>query len=371
MTLLSWLHRWTGGIVGLLLAILGLSGTVLLWEDSWILLPGAGDPVANDPAMLGRSVAAALEAGPELSRLTFASEEIGLHQAVYADGSGAYFAQDGALVDRWASFWERPELWLFDLHHYLLMGETGKTVTGILGLLLLAFCISGLVLWWRTRKTFRFRLWPARFTASAVVRHHRDLGAVASPLLILVAFTGAMMVFPAISGWLLSPLAHEMQDVILPDDLTDQSAQTDWALVMTRAQAAFPDAEPRRLMLPAEAGAPIAIRFRQDFEWTPNGRTYVWLDPGSAGIVGTSDPAKQDLASAATEKFYPVHAGKIGGMVWRLLLTASGLALVLLGALATWSFWTRQATDISSKRAGRWSSEISARTADSSGSPGS
>jgi uncharacterized iron-regulated membrane protein len=77
------------------------------------------------------------------------------------------------------------------------------------------------------------------------------------------------------------------------------------------------------------------------------------------------------MASAVTEKFYPVHAGKVGGLVWRLLLTASGLALVLLGALATWSFWTRQATDISSKRAGRWSSEISARTADSSGSPGS
>ncbi|HCS17205.1 MAG TPA: peptidase, partial [Erythrobacter sp.] len=38
MKLLSLLHRWAGGIVGLLLAVIGLSGTVLLWEDSWIML---------------------------------------------------------------------------------------------------------------------------------------------------------------------------------------------------------------------------------------------------------------------------------------------------------------------------------------------
>ena len=343
MKLLSWLHRWTGGVAGLLLAILGLSGTVLLWEDSWILLPGADEPAIADPAKLGETVSAALEEGPGLSRITFASDEIGLHQAIYADGSGANFAQDGALVDRWTSIWGRPELWLFDLHHYLLVGETGKTITGILGLLLLGFSISGLVLWWRTRKTFRLRLWPARITTSAVVRHHRDLGAVASPLLILTALTGAMMVFPSISNVLLWPLASDTQDIVPPDDLAGYSRQTDWTRVMTRAQAAFPDAVPRRIMLPGEAGAPIALRLRQDFEWTPNGRTYVWLDPADASIVGTGDPAMQDLASAVTEKFYPVHAAKVGGLAWRLLMTVGGLALVLLGSLATWSFWARRA----------------------------
>jgi uncharacterized iron-regulated membrane protein len=125
MQLLSWLHRWTGGIVGILLAVIGLSGTVLLWEESWIMLPGADQPVVADPVALGEAVAAARKAGPELSRITFASEEIGLHQAIYADGSGAYLNQDGVLVERWASRWDRPELWLFDLHHYLLMGEAG------------------------------------------------------------------------------------------------------------------------------------------------------------------------------------------------------------------------------------------------------
>ena len=340
MKLLALLHRWTGGIVGLLLAVIGLSGTVLVWEEYWIGLPGSDDPLRADAAALGDTVAAALAEDPALSRVTFGDERMGLHQAIYADGGGAYLTQAAEIVDRWDSLWGRPELWLFDLHHYLFLGESGKYVTGALGLLLLAFAVTGLILWWRTRRTFRFRLWPARLTRSAIVRQHRDIGAVASPILILSAFTGAMMCFPALSAAILSPWARPAAEAPeLPADLAAWGPRTDWRAVMTNAQAAFPDAAPRRLMLPAAPGEPLALRLRQDFEWTPNGRTYVWLDPATAAVVATDDPALSDTAARITEKFYPIHAGKVGGLLWHLLLTFSGLALVLLGTLATWSFW--------------------------------
>ena len=349
MKLVSLLHRWTGGVVGVLLAVIGLSGTVLLWEDSWILLDGANDPAVNDPIALGQAIEVALDTAPGLSRVTFAGNEIGLHQAVYSDGGGAYIAQDGTVVDRWSGMWERPELWLFDLHHYLLLGETGKTITGILGILLLAFAITGTILWWRTRKTFRFRLWPARYTASAIVRHHRDLGVVASPLLIVAAATGTLMIFPAASSVLLSPFGQAPSKTVLPADNAPLGEATDWQSVMSNAQAAFPSAVPRRLMMPSAPGAPIAIRYRQDFEWTPNGRSYVWIAPDTTAVIATDDPAKGGAADAITEKFYPIHAAKVGGIVWRIALTCAGLALVLLGLLASWSFWMGK----TGKRAGR------------------
>tara|TARA_R110002072_G_scaffold242564_18_gene401547 strand:- start:4586 stop:5680 length:1095 start_codon:yes stop_codon:yes gene_type:complete len=345
MQLLSLLHRWTGGLVGLVLAVIGMSGTVLLWEDSWILLDGANDAPASSPAELARAIEVAVETAPGLSRVTFAGGEIGLHQAIYLDGSGAYIAQDGTVIDRWSGIWERPELWLFDLHHYLLMGEVGKTITGVLGLLLLAFTITGAILWWRTRKTFRFRLWPARYTASAIVRHHRDLGVVASPLLLIAAATGTMMVFPAILAVLLSPIATADPKPELPSDLASVSESTDWAAVMANAQSAYPSAAPRRLMMPAAPGEPIAIRFRQDFEWTPNGRSYAWVSPERGSIVAKDDPAIGDAASTVVEKLYPIHAAKVGGFLWRIAMTFAGLALVLLGLLASWSFWRGKFTN--------------------------
>ena len=30
------IHRWTGAFIGLLLAVLGLSGTLLLYKDAWL-----------------------------------------------------------------------------------------------------------------------------------------------------------------------------------------------------------------------------------------------------------------------------------------------------------------------------------------------
>ena len=357
MTLLASLHRWTGGLVGFLLAVIGLSGTVLLWEGSWILLDGASDAPDTDPEALGRAVQTALEISPDLSRITFAGEEIGLHQAIYAYGGGAYIAQDGTVVERWSGLWERPELWLFDLHHYLLIGEAGKTVTGVLGVLLLVFTVTGMILWWRTRKTFRFRLWPARFTRSAIVRHHRDLGLLASPLLIIVAATGTLMVFPAISSALLSPLAEARAEPILPIVLVSADRKTDWLRVMVNAQSTYPGAHPRRLTMPAAPGEPVAIRFRQNFEWTPNGRSYVWIAQGTAAVIAKRDPASGDRASAIVEKLYPIHAAKVGGIAWRVAMTFAGLALVLQGTLASWSFWSamigkRPALDASA-RSGR------------------
>jgi len=340
---LDLVHRWTGGLVGLLLVVIGLSGTVLVWEEYWISLPGAGDPLVVDASVTGAAVDAAMAVDPALSRITFADEGMGLHQAIYRDGSGAYLTQAGEVVDRWDSLWGRPELWLFDLHHYLFLGETGEYVTGTLGLLLLAFAITGLILWWQTRKTFKFRLWPARMTRPAIVRQHRDLGVVAAPMLILSALTGTFMIFSTLEDMVFAPWADPAKaPAAPPTGASPVTPETDWGRLMVSAQAAFPDALPRRLMLPRNEGAPAVLRLRQDFEWTPNGRTYVYLDPATAEIMAVEDPAASDTASAITEKFYPVHAGKVGGFLWHLALTFGGLSLSLLGSLTVWTFWFKR-----------------------------
>ena len=52
MIWLSILHRWTGAFIGLLLALMGLSGAILLWEGEWVSLPGANDPLAENAVQI-------------------------------------------------------------------------------------------------------------------------------------------------------------------------------------------------------------------------------------------------------------------------------------------------------------------------------
>lgn len=331
MRLISLLHRWAGGLIGLLLAVLGLSGALLVWEGEWISLAGASDRVVEQPARIAQIVDDAAAQG--MSRITFASEEIGLHQVVNSDGSGAYVDQQGLVADSWATQWERPELWLFDLHHHLFAGHTGELVTGYAGIAGLLFVITGLILWWRGRASFRPRLLPRRFQPGPIVSHHRDLGVLASPLLLLSIGTGVLMLFEPVREALIGKEAR-------PERVTAAEPPASPGEAVIRAKALFPDAALRRITLPREPGGETVVRLRQPFEWTPQGRTQVSFAPG--GTVTIQDAAGANAAAAATEKLYPLHSAKVGGLLTKLLMTLSGAALFLLGSFAVYAFWWRK-----------------------------
>jgi uncharacterized iron-regulated membrane protein len=330
--LLSALHRWTGGLIGLLLAIIGLSGTMLVWEGSWIGVTGASDKVAEQPARIAEVVDRAAAQG--MSRITFANKEIGLHQVINADGSGAYVRQDGSVVERWASQWQRPELWLFDLHHRLFSGASGETVTGITGLAGLLFVLTGLILWWRGRASFRPTLLPRRLAPGPITSHHRDLGLLAAPLLLLSMTTGVLMLFEPLRA---AVIGEELR----PQRTISGTPPASPGEALLRAKSLFPEAALRRIVIPKSPNGDLSVRLRQPFEWTPQGRTQIRFAPD--GLLTIDDPGGQNGAAAVTEKLYPVHSAKIGGAGMRLLMTLSGLSLALLGTFAVYAFWLRKA----------------------------
>ena len=118
----------------------------------------------------------------ELTSIIFPTGSLGLFRLSFAGDRGGYADQSGTVLVRWTSKWERLELWLFAFHHDLMMGEIGSMISGGLALIGVGFVLTGALLWWRTRKTFAFRVLPGRWSRLHIMRHHRDLGAVMSPL---------------------------------------------------------------------------------------------------------------------------------------------------------------------------------------------
>lgn len=342
MRALDLIHRWAGAVLGLVLAVLGLTGAVLVQKEAWIGLPHAGDAPTTDPVALGQVTAGLLASPASGDSLIYPGDRFGLLQLRRADGSGFYASQSGEVVARWSDLWGRPELWLFDLHHHLFAGETGEILSGIAGLAAVIFALSGAVLWWRTRRTFRLRAWPSRLTLPALRWHHRDLGIVSAPLLVLTALTGAMLIFRPVAGVVLAPFGPSSaiaSDLPAPTFVSAPlNPDVDLARIVRSARAAFPGAQLRILALPRKSGAPITVRMKQDGEWLPNGRTTLWFDAGTGVLLAKRDAMTMHRVTRAFNAVFPIHAGKIGGWPYRLLLTFAGLALTLLGTLATWSF---------------------------------
>jgi uncharacterized iron-regulated membrane protein len=339
MKLLSFLHRWSGGLIGFLLAVLGLSGTILLWKGSWVAVPGAQDPLVENVQAIGHIAEREFTNGA--TRISFASDDLGVHQVTFGGGSGAYLNQHGDTVATWTSQWPRPELWLFDLHHHLFAGETGETITGVAGIFGLLFVISGIFLWLRGRAKWRPRLLPRKFQPGPMVSHHRDLGILVAPLLLLTFLTGTGMVFKDVTATVLSPFG-KLEARAKPPEVAPTKGPAPIAAMLAEAKARFPDAALRRLNAPRDPNQPWSITMRQPFEWSANGRTRLMFD-GAGRLVKVDDPAAGTRAAAIYEKFLPLHSARVGGLAWKLVMTLSGIGLTILGAFACLSFWFRRA----------------------------
>ncbi|WP_285711647.1 PepSY-associated TM helix domain-containing protein [Erythrobacter oryzae] len=337
------LHRWLGGLVGLGLAVLGLTGAALLWKPWWVGVPLAGRAPSEGETLAIIAKAEALGAG----YVTLPSAEFGVAQAGLGEGAGAYLAHDGSLLARWQSVWERPETFLFDLHHHLLLGETGEVIAGWLGLAAILFCVTGLILWWPTRRTFRLRAWPARFTRPAVIMHHRDIGAVLALPILLAAITGALMVLKPLGQAVLAPLssASEVAAWQAKPPAPATVAAADWPAILAAARARFPDAEARMIIWPKAPGEAVTIRMRRPAEWHPNGRTTLTL-AADGTVLMARDATAAPRAVRTSNALYPLHSARMAesamALPLRIVMTFAGLGLALLGSLAVVTFWRAQ-----------------------------
>jgi uncharacterized iron-regulated membrane protein len=337
---LTTIHRWLGGLVGLGLAVLGLSGAALLWKPWWVGIAQQSRTPSDAEALAIIAAAGKLGAG----HVTLPSAEFGAAQAGLGEGAGAYFAHDGTLLARWQSVWDRPETFLFDLHHHLLMGETGELLAGWLGIAAVLFAVTGLVLWWPTRRTFRLKALPARLTRPAIIRHHRDIGAVVALPILLAGLTGAMMVLKPLGAALLAPLSPASQIAAwqAKPPAARSAGQPDWRAILGAAHARFPDGQVRMIVWPKAPGEAVTLRMRRPAEWHPNGRTTLTLAADGTLMMARDAPAAP-LAVRAQNALYPLHSARVAdsplALPLRLVMTLAGLGLALLGSLAVVTFW--------------------------------
>ena len=112
--------------------------------------------------------------------------------------------------------------------------------------------------------------------------------------------------------------------------------------MLGEARRRFPDAEFRILSLPRKPGDPISVRMKQPAEWLPNGRTTLAFDAATGEVLAARDALTLPSGAQAFNMAFPIHASKVGGWTWRILLTITGLAMTMLGSFAVWSFWFRR-----------------------------
>jgi len=325
LAILRKLHAWMGAALCLVIAAVAFSGALLAYKPVWLRasVPGAEAPADLRADRLGR-VMARVEAGfgPDaVSSVTFATPSFGLHQVYLRGGGGAFVDADGRVVQRWGPNGRATE-WLFELHRGLFADETGDAIVGWTGVALMAMTLSGLVLWWPTRRSFRAQAIPGEGRAGWL-RAHRDVGLMTAPFIVILALTGAALDLPDVSRPLMGA------EMPAPPKGAGEGP-IDWTAAIGAAQARFPDAAVRMALPAAKPGAAASVRLKQPGEWHANGRTIVYLDPADARVLAATDAMAQPLGARVFNAFWPIHAARVGGPVWTLVVFLSGVGLGLL-----------------------------------------
>lgn len=322
---LRWTHRMIGLFAAFYVLMASATGGILMFKEEILGLahPELRAPPA-DPVTQAERLSASLEPG-SFTSIKFPTEALPAFIVYRPDGGTALYDPHGLapLGDRLGL--NRAMDWLFDLHHYLLAGETGKIVSGAFGLAIAALILIGLYLWWPWRRGWRLSHARAqRPTRASRLAAHTTLAILMAPALLLASVTGAGVVFHEQARALLVGLLGEKDPVVEP--IRAQGSLS----ALTRTQ--FPQATPRLYIPPSKPGGEARLRLRQPEELHPNGRSTFAYDPESRQATEATSEPESGAGNRLYNLLYPAHTGAIGGMPLRLFLLLSA-PLAFLAAL--------------------------------------
>jgi uncharacterized iron-regulated membrane protein len=343
------LHAWGGVTLSLLFMLVSFTGTLLVWKDNYLRLTVPAAQVAFSPtpdalAVIGAAVDHHFDPAQVLN-VRFATAELPLTQVVLAGERYAYLDTQGGIVDQWQGN-GRPEEWLFDLHHRLLLGNLGLTIVGAAAFAMMILVFAGVVAFWPMRRGWRHGLLPRATTRPALLATHRNLGIVMALPFLLTLITGITLAFPTqIEEWLLGEIrvSEDYSNAMVEglDTIEGESAGA-WLPAMQRALAVFPSgATVRSAQVPTPDSSYRILGLQQSGEWNRNGLSRVYIDADGGWMDLRSDALSLPLRERLYNTALPLHTGRIDQLWYQMLLTLSGLGVFLLSTLGLISFIKR------------------------------
>jgi uncharacterized iron-regulated membrane protein len=360
--LVAQIHLWAGLVFCVPLVLLGLTGSILVFEDE---LRGAVGPAAGHQAAGGAArpaseiIAAARAVAPAgLFPVGYtAPPEAGALATVRLaparrDGPGADVVRVKVDPVALQAIVEPPDGFfrqIFFLHSTLLLkNREGRQLVGWLGIAMLVMGVSVLVKRWPRRNRWR--------QAFAVSRHargfrlYRELHGAAGiwgvAVFVIVSFAGVYLAFPE--------TVRSVVDLVSPArDLRGQAAAVrvepvagaepltvDAALDL--AQAGVPGARPISAFLPTRPDQPFRIGLLRTGQERGAPAVTMLVDPWAHRVVEILDPRQFTIAERLLAWQHALHAGQALGWAWKLLVFLCGLLplLFVVSGVAMW--WLRR-----------------------------
>jgi uncharacterized iron-regulated membrane protein len=374
-SVLTLVHRYAGLGIAMFLAIVGLTGSLLAWNDElerifapalFVLPPAALGAPSLDPFTLRERVAAAYPNAtvdgidfmrePDAPARFFLSEKPGMppleNDEIAVDpATGAVLGERRSADIAQGAKNLMP--FVYSLHDSLAMGAFGRTLLGIVAVVWTVDCFIGAYLTFPVRAAgHRWPLsWLARWRAAWAVRWpttpwklsfdlHRAGGLWPWALLLVLAWSSVAFNLPQIYEPVTKALLNydRASDTIEQRPATGRNAKLDWREGYRAARTAMDEAATRegfavrseRLLFYDDARHAYVYRVKSDRDPGRLGNTQVYIDADTGVLLGIDIPTGHIAGVTVTTWIGELHTASIFGMTMQVVICLTGLAIALL-----------------------------------------
>jgi uncharacterized iron-regulated membrane protein len=336
------LHLYAALITGVFVVILGVTGSIMAFEDQidHLTHPHLFFVTPQTRALsLAELATAASRRFPGEKALSFGmptSPDLSYYVA-FDSGNVYVNPYTGEVLGvrdapTWLSF-------VHQFHLRLSAGAAGKRIVSWVGLVMLFLLLSGLYLWWPLKRvTVTWDAGPKRRWFDV----HSAVGIFSLVFLLLLTVTGIVIGFESVSTPFFFSITHSQplranfragaRPGIVP--LTPDQA-------VDAARAALPGAAPIGVNVPGPTGVyRVALRYPEDL--TPGGRSRVFVDPYGGAILQAESSRTTAAGTRMVNANRAIHTGDILGLPSKAVMSMASLmaALQVFSGVMLW--WKRR-----------------------------
>lgn len=337
------LHRLIGIIIGIVIAVIGLTGSALVfWHEIHHELNSALTEVVpqEQSISIDEIEETVQKAYPDwqISSIympRFPNNSYAVTIASKENKSLNVYVNPYTNAILGSLQWESTLMGIiYEIHDSFLAGDIGKKVVGICGILLVLMSISGVILWngWH-RLAFGFKIrWrsPGKLVNYDL---HKVGGILSVGFLVLLALTG----FCLTSSKQTRELMHFLTNTPSIPDPTSTVIGSQTPLKMSKllelANNALTAGEVTVIYYPEKPDSAVSFTKKQPQEANYYGRTYLYLDQYSGKVLRIDNPLTESLRTKLANAVFSIfilHTGRYGGQPMMILYVVVGLVPTIL-----------------------------------------
>lgn len=348
-------HLYLGLFAGAVLALLGVTGSILVFDQAidGLLNPQVTVSSSGAERVSPDKVLAAVE--PQYGLLPYyleAPTEGGPYVAfIDAGGAGirAIPVDPGSgrvLANRqWGGYFTS---FVRELHTNLFLGAWGSYIVGAVSILALASILTGVYLWWPRAGTLRRALtfhWR-RHAGTLNFEIHRISGFYLGAALFVISLTGTYLALPeqvtaavgAVSST--APWPSEVASAPPPPNAT----RLPLSAIEQVVEQHTPGAAITGYVLPDGSAGSFAIYYRDPAEpYSRYGRSGLWIDQYTGDVLDARPYPQAGAGDRFLLSQVLLHNGQLLGLVGRWLVFIAGLAIPMMYGTGFYLWWRRRA----------------------------